>query len=297
MILQRMYGRIYLQTTDWKLCSWLKNRDFDLISLNNVSDKVTKMNEEEKYLFDLRGYLSIDGALDNHQLQALNDIWDQHIEDECSVNDTTRRFGQLLEWGQPFIDLIDNPSITPYLEVILGHQFRLDHIYADLIRSGNSPIGSRLHGGGTPFDPCQFYKFHGGKMYNGLTVVAYNLADVGPGDGGFGCVPGSHKSNLDFPVDWKDMDEGLHPCVSRVTGSAGTAVIFTEALTHGALPWVGLGERRTIFFKYSPNPISWSPRYFDEEDFEGLTDRQRFILEPPNARPPNRKTKPKVERE
>ncbi|MEE3233182.1 MAG: phytanoyl-CoA dioxygenase family protein [Candidatus Latescibacterota bacterium] len=268
--------------------------DVDFTSFNNAFVRELRMNEEEKYLFDLRGYLSIDGVLGDRQIRALNDVWDQHIEDECDINETSRRFGQLLEWGQPFIDLIDNPSITPYLEVILGQQFRLDHIYADLIRSGNSPIGARLHGGGTPFDPCQFYQFHGGKMYNGLTVVAYNLADVGPEDGGFGCVPGSHKSNLGFPGDWKDMDENLHSCVSRITGLAGTAVIFTEALTHGALPWTGSGERRTIFFKYSPNPISWSPRYFDEQDFEGLTDSQRFILEPPNARPPNRKTKPKL---
>jgi hypothetical protein len=48
-------------------------------------------------------------------------------------------------------------------------------------------------------------------MYNGLTAVAYNLTDVNPGEGGFGCIPGSHKSK------------------------AGTAIIFTEALTHGTL--------------------------------------------------------------
>jgi len=30
-----------------------------------------------------------------------------------------------------------------------------------------------------------------GRMANGLTVVAYNLKDVNPGDGGFACVPGT----------------------------------------------------------------------------------------------------------
>ena len=253
------------------------------------------MNEEEKYLFDLRGYLSIENALSECQIRNLNNIWDKHIQDQCAMHETTHRFGQLLGWGQAYVDLIDNPSITPYLEVIIGKQFRLDHIYADLIRAGTSPIGAKLHGGGTPFDPCQFYQFHNGKMFNGLTVVAYNLADVGPEDGGFGCVPGSHKSNVDFPAEWKDMAEVMHPCISKVFGPAGTAVIFTEALTHGALPWTGDGERRTIFFKYSPNSISWSPTYFDENNFKGLTENQRSILEPPNARPPNRKTRPKRE--
>ncbi|HZP81290.1 MAG TPA: hypothetical protein VFB21_06615 [Chthonomonadaceae bacterium] len=43
-------------------------------------------------------------------------------------------------------------------------------------------------------------------MRNGLTVVAYNLKDVNPGDGGFGCVPGSHKSNLPFPSEWRELE-------------------------------------------------------------------------------------------
>ena len=120
-------------------------------------------------------------------------------------------------------------------------------------------------------------------MRNGLSVVAYNLADVGPMDGGFGCVPGSHKSNYQFPSDWREMEE-LNPIVQRVTGPAGTAIIFTEGLTHGTLPWVADHERRTLFLKYSPHSISWSAQYYDANEFEGLTEHQRAILEPPNDR-------------
>ena len=64
---------------------------------------------------------------------------------------------------------------------------------------------------------------------------------------GFGCVPGSHKSNYCFSGGWRDMAENIELYVRRVTGLAGTAVIFTEALTHGALPWTGQVERRKIF--------------------------------------------------
>ncbi len=39
-------------------------------------------------------------------------------------------------------------------------------------------------------------------MRNGFTVVADNLRDVNEGDGGFGCVPGSHKSNFPLPDEW-----------------------------------------------------------------------------------------------
>ena len=116
-------------------------------------------------------------------------------------------------------------------------------------------------------------------------VVAYNLRDVGPGDGGFAAVPGSHKASYPFPPEWIELDvPGGRPFVNAVTGPAGTAVLFTEAMTHGSLPWRGAGERRTIFYKYSPHPVSWSARYYDADRWPDLTDRQRAILEAPNAR-------------
>ena len=41
--------------------------------------------------------------------------------------------------------------------------------------------------------------------------------------------------------------------------SAGDVIIFTEALTHGAVPWtVEASSRRTLFYKFSPLGISWS---------------------------------------
>lgn len=242
------------------------------------------MTDNEKYLFDLQGYLTIDDALAPDQITELNDILDGHVASDCDADMHTHRFGGLLDWGEPFRELIDNPPMSPYLAQILGDKFRLDHVYLDVIRSGTSPIGATLHGGGHPFDPSQYYRYENGRMHNGLTVVGYNLADVGPKDGGFGCVPGSHKSNFAFPGEWRNMDEGLQACVRRVTGPAGTAVVFTEALTHGALPWTGAGERRTVFFKYSPHPVSWAAGYFDASKYPELSQRQREILEAPNAR-------------
>jgi len=242
------------------------------------------MTENEKYLFDLQGYIAVKNALDRSQITELNRILDEHIAAESEDNMSTQRFGGLLDWGQPFLDLIDHGPVVPYLELMLGGKFRLDHVYLDVIRAGTSPIGANLHGGAAPFNPSMYYRCENGRFYNGLTVVAYNLADVGPDDGGFGCVPGSHKSNFVFPADWRDMDQGLQPIVERVTGPAGTAVIFTEALTHGALPWTGAGERRTVFFKFSPHPVSWAAGYFDAGEYEGLSERQRDMLEAPNAR-------------
>ncbi|HEY9744147.1 MAG TPA: phytanoyl-CoA dioxygenase family protein, partial [Coleofasciculaceae cyanobacterium] len=179
---------------------------------------------------------------------------------------------------------IDNPRISPYLLDLLGPKFRLDHDYIHIIHQGPGPIGSDLHGGGTPYDPCQYYQYKNGRMYNGLTAVAYNLTDVNPGEGGFGCIPGSHKSNLPLPAELQDL-EHPHACVQEIGGKAGTAIIFTEALTHGTLVWKGQRDRRTLFYKYSPYPSAWLRNYYNPDDYPDLTEAQRDILRTPGVYP------------
>jgi phytanoyl-CoA dioxygenase PhyH len=242
------------------------------------------MDEHERYLFDLNGYLAVRGALSAAVLAELNALMDERIAHDVPADATTHRFGDVLDWGPAVRTLIDHESMLPYLEEILGVDFRLDHNYADLIRSGKGPIGTRLHGGAVPFDPGQSYTFIEGRPRSGLLVIAYNLRDVGPNDGGFGCVPGSHKANLPFPEDWRELEEDRDGLVRAVTGPAGTAIIFTEAMTHGTLPWRGTGERRTLFFKYDPAAYAWGAAFYDRDRWPDLTPRQRAILESPNAR-------------
>ena len=245
------------------------------------------MNADERYLFDLQGYLVVPEALSAGTLKALNATLDEKIAERVDQESGTHRFMDLLEWGGAYLDLIDHDPIVSYLDQIVGARFRLDHVYLDIIRQGLSPIGATLHGGAVPSNPTMYFRHHNGEFENGLTVVAYNLANVNPDDGGFACVPGSHKANFQFPDGWKDLNEP-HPCVQRVTGPAGAAIIFTEALTHGPLPWRADHERRTIFYKYSPHAVAWIADYPDAADYEGLTERQRAILEAPNARASNR---------
>ncbi|MBV9849805.1 MAG: phytanoyl-CoA dioxygenase family protein [Armatimonadetes bacterium] len=242
------------------------------------------MKERERYLFDLQGFLLVEDALSPQRVAALNGLLDEQIARRAEADMRTQRFGGPVSWGEHGRALVDNPRLAPYLTELLGPNHRLDHDYADVIRSGLGPIGATLHGGATPFDPAQYFLFRDGRMHNGLTVVAYNLKDVHPGDGGFGCVPGSHKSNYPYPDEWRNL-ENPPPFVQAVTGPAGSAVIFTEALTHGTMPWRGLGERRTLFLKYCPRPVAWSRRGYPAED-PALTGSQRRILASPGVYPP-----------
>jgi hypothetical protein len=273
------------------------------------------MPEEWRFLFDLHGVLEVPNALSVAHVAALNALLDEHIARDTDPSSwSTLRFPlsdrapsaqadnpeTLLDWGKPVRDCLALPSVVGLCDAIVDDRFRLDHMYLDVIKPptleqrdqhGNhqtpGPIANGLHGSSGGFNPSQYYHFRGGRMFNGLCVVAFNLTDVNAGtDGGFACVPGTHKSNYSFPNGWRNMQLGVHPLVKRIGGQAGSAIIFTEALTHGTLPWTGRGERRTLFMKISPHPLSWSTGYFSLEGrswASELTDKQRLILEPPSV--------------
>ena len=70
-------------------------------------------------------------------------------------------------------------------------------------------------------------------------------------------------------------------CMTPVHQKAGDVVIFTEAMTHGTLPWTASHERRSILFKYSPGHASWGQGRYDDELRNLMADEdQRLMLEP-----------------
>ena len=235
------------------------------------------MTELEKYLFDIRGYLIVENALNSDALNELNRLMDENHPD---LNPETGKLhqGGFLSWGRPFADLLDHPRVMPLLKFILGDGFRLDHYYAIYMDKGADPL--RLHGGNTPYDPPEYYHFRNERMYNGLTVVAWNLADTGPDYGGFCCIPGSHKANYRCPQEIREAHADSE-CVIVPEAKAGSVVIFTEALTHGTAPWTGDHERRSLLYKYSPAQQSWSKRQIQPPDGIELTLRQKLLFEPP----------------
>jgi ectoine hydroxylase-related dioxygenase (phytanoyl-CoA dioxygenase family) len=114
-------------------------------------------------------------------------------------------------------------------------------------------------------------------------VIAYNLAPVKSGDGGFACIPGSHKSNFlrNLPDDVRRFKRQVHYVVQPEV-EVGDVVFFTEALIHGTMPWTAEGERRSLLYKYSPGHSAWSGNYYSLNDYEELSERQKLMLAPPS---------------
>lgn len=238
------------------------------------------MTPEEKFQFDLEGYLVVKGVLDSDELAALNALADD--PPGGWGEGTSYRTSNVSQWGPAYQALIDHAKLVPYLLALMGPKVRLDHDYCIFMRDG-APHGG-LHGGASPQVGAgdHWYVCHNGVIRNGLTVISFNLTDAGPGAGGFGCIPGSHKSNFvgDLPADVRRHERKAH-YVRQVEAEAGDAIIFTEALMHGTMAWTAAHERRSILYKYSPGHSSWSQHYYDLEAYSDLTDQQQRFLAPP----------------
>lgn len=89
---------------------------------------------------------------------------------------------------------------------------------------------------------------------------------MGPSDGGFACVKGSHQEDFAWPFSREDgaWRSPEYPSqTSAIEACAGDCIVFNEKLTHGTWPWRGQGERRSIFMKYAPVAYSNIARRYD----------------------------------
>ena len=93
------------------------------------------LTEQEKYLFDLHGYIVVKNALSPEQLADCRARLAAHLDDSPEV----QRFGSgrsgkqgpaawtapsLLEWGGTYLDLIDLPTLAPKLRSLFGDAVR-----------------------------------------------------------------------------------------------------------------------------------------------------------------------------
>ena len=257
------------------------------------------MTDREKYLFDIQGYLVVRNFLAPEEVGRLNAAFDanrhkmgedpnSNVGSSATLPGAHKRgiFTKMLTWEhpwcEPFRELLAHPKALPYLNEMHGRGWRLDHTpFALFSRAGAE--GLILHGSGHGFDGSQYYIYKNGRMRCGMVVFQYQLADVNEGDGGFCCIPGSHKANYPCPrqiIEW-ESDQDL---VYNVPCKAGDLLIFNEATTHGTLPWRAAHERRSLLYRFSPKYLHFAGGYHQTSfpDWVGeLTEAQRAVLEPP----------------
>ena len=218
-------------------------------------------------------------------MKRLVDVPDHELpEGVRSRNDpTVATLADLTSAHTDFCELIDLRPVIEVLKVIVHDQLRLENTYGYIRRKGFE--GLPLHGRGV-FDSngqdiTLMYRHFNGRIFSGHTVVAFNLTDVDAEEGGFVCVPGSHKANFPIPEDLKTFQNGVDDSLLRsVPCVAGSSLIFTEALCHSAAPWNSDRERVTLFYKYHHAGMKVHRFFPSRAALERMTPSQRsFYIE------------------
>jgi hypothetical protein len=255
----------------------------------------------QDFLFDLRGYLILENAIDKSLLGDLNKAFDAfpdiqfgewwgNVQRLDNNGYAGLELQNIVEAGMPFETLIDHPSWIDRVRRYCGEDgtyvegLYIDECFASVRRNGGY---FPLHSGGQDGVVRNQFRFVNGKFRCGQVNILLALTDIGPGDGGTRILPGSHKSNIAHPVFARNFSERVKDEDEVVEGSievnmkAGDALMFVDALSHGATRRVNPGDRRVVIYRYGP---SWgNTRYgfrYSQELLDRLTPSQRNILEP-----------------
>jgi ectoine hydroxylase-related dioxygenase (phytanoyl-CoA dioxygenase family) len=281
-----------------------------------------EMTDDERYLFDLNGYIIIRGVLSPEQVEEANKSIDQHADEMIERKDAALRnavkgtqlygsgpgrkdLGQVLEWGQDskvFKSMLAHPRLVPLFHGILGKGYRMDHLPFVLAQDKGAE-GFQLHGGTVDctsgaYNPHLAYTCHHSTIRCALLGCNLMLTDHNPGDGGFCIVPGSHKSNFKMPKGMVDGDK-YNDFIVQPTTKAGDVVLFSEGTVHGAMAWTPEDrERRACLYRFSPATVAYGRSYFGHDGggwpkamYDDLNEAERAVLEPPYA---NRLDRPNI---
>lgn len=248
------------------------------------------MNESEKYLFDLNGYLVVKNLLSAQEAAAClaaADSMQEHLEKNIDVgplhlghSSIRYRFDEkyqchcyknqmgggaqyiiddFLNASPAFDALVNHRATMAYVEELIPSPFRMA---SSELRFRHKLNTTHTHMGG-PVDVRNRYEFAGREMddpgrrkkvtrdFNLLFVrVLYALHDIPVENGPLCVVPGSHKSNYFSPFDPREPTK--EPGMIPLPIDAGDAIIFTENLRHGGYPNLIDAARKTLHLAYSP---------------------------------------------
>lgn len=267
---------------------------------------------EQDYLFELRGYRILRGALSEDQLARMNAFvdgqnldalqpgqWVGNVEVHTYGSKDGVNFQNIMEAGGVFEELIDHPTWIELMHRYIGegpHDVEIDENFLNVRESGGFiPI----HSGGADPRLTSLFRHATGRWMVGQINVLMAMSDVNHGDGCTTVVPGSHKALLYHPEqggagsnDAWDRGVSGNEAVGMVEVhlEAGDALMFTDAITHGSVPRTNPGQRRVCIYRYSPHLMAKRMNFLpDPAWFYGLTKaRQKLVCTSPPRMAPGR---------
>ena len=228
-----------------------------------IKDPNTTIDEKEFYFWDLCGYLVVRNVMDEAWLAAANEVVDK-FEDQIVVGTDLSRGSKSLRgpggptlgdlyrltepYCEPFRKMVGHPAVVHRMNWMGASGFRCGAATAFCSVQGGT--GHSLHGGNDPLSPSAIYICQNGRSYCERVTLTWQLRDVPAGQGGFACVPGSHKAFYPMPDGVRTCDEPMG-LVAQPEMRAGDLLFFMDGpQSHGALAWKNPIPRRCILILY-----------------------------------------------
>ena len=234
------------------------------------------MTDEERFRFDLAGFLIRPAILDRHEIDEIVDQIDRIKHNPESLPAAHRAVP-----GGASSLLIDHPKVIDVIHEVIGPNIRIESSFCIWRTKGESPGG--LHGGGPiQADPIFGYRVKDGRIHAGMVRVVFELTDIGKEDGATHFIIGSHKANFPMHPDHMSLEPGQRSEFLRsFECPAGSAIIFTESLCHAGPAWQRDTPRIAVFNAYSHLATNWHRLTIPTEVLAGLPrEKQAYFREP-----------------
>ena len=229
-------------------------------STNSEGKPNIAWTEEQKYLFDTRGWIVFPGVLDEAEAAEMRDFCYRLENDPESIPLSERS-----TIGGPLQTLTDHPLVVGFMNEFVAHAplaseedygFRMEGTFLALRPTGFDNF--RPHGGRGMFNfPGNSHTYHAipGQASSGLTRVVWELAPVKHGQGGTLFLNGSHKAAFPPPESTNEMSS---PLWETYECPAGSVLFFTEAITHTGAIWSNAdNDRVALFHSYNNVGQKW----------------------------------------
>jgi len=236
-------------------------------------DEEMRLTEEQRFFFDIKGYLVLPDVLDEDIVERLKAYINILETAPQSLPPADRGLP-----GGPAAELIDHPAVMGALEFAIHEnrdKIRLEAAHCSIRTAGDTPpLGP--HAGGRTVNPNYSYQYHDGCIFAGMTRVVFELNPVSHGAGGTYFKPGSHKANFPIPPAVKNIGHALFETYGC---PAGSMVVFSEAVCHSSAPWLDESRPRiAIFYAYNHINLRHHKPAFNPDVIAGLSEPRRRLF-------------------
>ncbi|GAA4989526.1 phytanoyl-CoA dioxygenase family protein [Actinopolymorpha pittospori] len=257
-----------------------------------------RLTAAQRLHLDVYGFVLLDNALTSDEVARTKDaLYRLRAEPDLErfrvyVNhrsDHHLSVGHLVEYDPALLEYASHPRLIPLVEEFVGGSVRLEESEAIINRRGPDtpaesstdrgsarrvePLGFHTgtrHGWGTYYQDHHFHSLF-------VKTLAY-LTDVGPDDGGTAVIPGSHR--LSWPVqDIIDAALEDNRLIHQVEATAGSVLLFSEALVHSTTAIRSDRERVVLISGYTPPMMrEWPGNELSPEFVRSLPDNVRPLI-------------------